>query len=128
MKVKVNNRVRNENIRDKTNAIDGGYRVEKLKFKSYAGHVMRMGEQRWVKRVINWRPLDRMRRTGRPALRWRDDDLEKIWNSDGKDSPKTEQNGEMVRARGGVCPAIILCKLTSMYPKAIKAIIIIRPI
>lgn len=72
LKIKVKDRVRNEKIREETDAIDVGYRIRKLKYK-YAGHVMRMGQERWVKRVIEWRPFDRKRGRGRPATRWRDE-------------------------------------------------------
>ena len=54
MKIRVKDRIRNERIKGRTNVINVGYRVKKLKYK-YAGYVMRMKDERWVKRVVNWK-------------------------------------------------------------------------
>jgi len=35
----------------------------------WAGHVARMGEERWVYRVLVWKPEGK-RRLGRPKCRW----------------------------------------------------------
>ena len=80
MNVKIEDKIRNEKISEETNAVDVGYPIKKLKYK-FAGHAVRMNEERWVKRVINWRPFDRTRSRGRLLTRWRDE-LEKNIGTD----------------------------------------------
>ena len=53
LKMKLKNIIKNEKMREITNnAIDVGYRVKKPKFK-YAGPVMGMKGERWVKWVMD---------------------------------------------------------------------------
>nr|CAH7720104.1 unnamed protein product [Callosobruchus chinensis] len=64
-------KVRNEQIRDRmsiaTTIIDT---IEAKKLRWY-GHVCRMENSRWPKRILNWNPPERRRR-GRPRTSWRD--------------------------------------------------------
>jgi len=61
----------NEEIRRKTGRIYNTVDTIETKQLSWYGHVMRMGEERWPKRVMNYRPPERRRR-GRPALEWKE--------------------------------------------------------
>lgn len=63
---------RNEWIRNKTRADDVIQRIAKLKWQ-WAGHVMRLPDERWTKKVTEWRPRMGKRNPGRPRARWRDD-------------------------------------------------------
>lgn len=64
-------RIKNELIREKTRVSDVVEAALKIKWK-WAGHVARMKEDRWAKRVTEWIPLDSIRRKGRPLSRWKD--------------------------------------------------------
>ena len=52
--------------------------VRQMKW-SWAGHINRLKDDRWTSSVTTWRPYDKKRRQGRPAMRWRDD-LDKYWS------------------------------------------------
>ena len=65
-------------VRERTKVIDIMYTVRKIKW-SWAEHINRLKDNRWTSRVTTWRPYDRKRRHGRPAMRWRDD-LDKYWS------------------------------------------------
>jgi hypothetical protein len=43
----------------------------------WAGHVIRMNNNRTVKKVLNTKPIG-IRKTGRPKLRWEDDVIQDI--------------------------------------------------
>ena len=38
----------------------------------WAGHVARRDDGRWTARMLDWAPVARSRRVGRPMLRWED--------------------------------------------------------
>lgn len=69
--IKLNDRISNINIRQKTKLYDIVKRVRILKW-NWAGHVCRMDNTRWAKRLTEWIPRDRKRKQGRPRKRWRD--------------------------------------------------------
>ena len=47
--------------------------IEQVRRKwSWAGHVSRIRDNRWTPRVTTWKPYERKRPGGRPAIRWRD--------------------------------------------------------
>ena len=70
--ITLRDRVRNELIRQRTKVVDVGHRVAKLKW-AWAGHVCRRHDERWSKRVLEWRPRLGRRNVGRPPARWSDD-------------------------------------------------------
>ena len=49
--------------------------IEKIKEAKWrwAGHVARMNDNRWTKRLTDWQPRTGKRRRGRQKTRWRDD-------------------------------------------------------
>ena len=65
-------RVRNEEIRRRTGVTDVIERIAWLKW-NWAGHVARMTDGRWTRKVIEWRPRADKRNRGRPPTRWTDD-------------------------------------------------------
>ena len=62
---------RNERIRAETGVEDVVEKTKTLKLK-WAGHVTRMSNGRWSKRVGKWTQVDRKRARGRAKRRWRD--------------------------------------------------------
>ena len=73
--VSLKDRIRNEYIRHRTKVIDIAQRISKLKWQ-WAGHISRRTDNRWGRRVLEWRPRLGKRSVGRPQARW-DDDLRK---------------------------------------------------
>ena len=65
-------RIRNEEIRRRTGVEDVIVRIAKLKW-NWAGHMARMRDGRWTKRILEWRPRTDKRNRGRPPTRWTDD-------------------------------------------------------
>ena len=70
--VSLKDRIRNEVIRQRTRVTDIAHRISKLKWQ-WAGHVCRRTDERWSRRVLEWRPRLGKRCVGRPAARWSDD-------------------------------------------------------
>ncbi|CAH0677679.1 unnamed protein product [Spodoptera exigua] len=70
--VSLKDRIRNEVIRQRTKVIDIAQRISKLKWQ-WAGHICRRTDDRWSKRVLEWRPRLGKRSVGRPPARWTDD-------------------------------------------------------
>ena len=69
-------RIRNEVIRQRTNVVDIALKISKLKW-YWAGHISRRTDDRWGRRVLEWRPRIGKRKVGRPQARW-NDDLRKV--------------------------------------------------
>lgn len=66
-------RIPNAIIRAKTGTTDAVERIAHMKW-NWAGHVARMDDTRWTKRMVEWRPRsDAFRNRGRPPTRWTDD-------------------------------------------------------
>ncbi len=63
-------KIRNTTIRSKTKVKDI---LEKVKESKWAGHVARFQDNRWTKRLTEWRPRSGRRKRGRHKRRWRDD-------------------------------------------------------
>lgn len=59
-------------IRDQTGVIDVICHIKLQKWR-WAGHVARTSDNRWTKRLLEWRPRDARRPQGRPRQRWRDE-------------------------------------------------------
>lgn len=72
MNIKLRDRQRNKDIRNKTKLIDAAILACKLKWR-WAGHVARATDGRWSERVLHWYPRESTRPRGRPHRRWRDD-------------------------------------------------------
>lgn len=69
--LKLSDQIRNKTIRKKTKVIDLKKRIRQLKW-NWAGHICRLENSKWTKRVTEWIPLDGKRKQGRPKKRWRD--------------------------------------------------------
>ncbi|CAG9132629.1 unnamed protein product [Plutella xylostella] len=70
--VSLRDRIRNEEIRRRTKVTDIAKRISTLKWQ-WAGHVARRADDRWSRKVLEWRPRVGKRRVGRPPTRWSDD-------------------------------------------------------
>lgn len=70
--VTLRDRKRNEWIRQRTKVVDIVERVTSLKW-NFAGHIVRLTDERWNSRIIRWRPWEEKRGRGRPIMRWYDD-------------------------------------------------------
>ncbi|PZC81828.1 hypothetical protein B5X24_HaOG211841 [Helicoverpa armigera] len=94
-------RIRNEVIRQRTKVIDVddlGYvahRISKLKWQ-WAGHISRRTDNRWGKRVLEWRPRLGKRSVGRPQARWSDD----LCKTAGRSWMREAENRSQWRALG----------------------------
>jgi hypothetical protein len=69
--VSLRDRIRNEVIRQKTKVTDA-HRISTLKWQ-WAGHISSRTDNRWGKRVLEWRLRLGKRSVGRPQARWSDD-------------------------------------------------------
>ena len=46
--------------------------IKQMKWR-WAGHIMRLTDERWIKQITEWCPINKTRNRRRPARRWRDD-------------------------------------------------------
>ncbi|RVE48334.1 hypothetical protein evm_006994 [Chilo suppressalis] len=78
----------------------------KLKWK-WAGHVARLSDGRWTKKITEWRgPYDK-RKIGRPYKRWSDDIIQTAnihWTKSAQDRKKWEKLEEAFTQRGTHAP------------------------
>lgn len=71
--ISIRDRVPNREIRQTTKVADAIERITTLKW-NWAGHVARLTDNRWTKRILEWRPRqEAYRNRGRPPTRWTDD-------------------------------------------------------
>lgn len=70
--ITLRDRMSNEDLRRRTRVTDVIIRIAKLKW-SWAGHVARLSDIRWTRRLLEWRPRLDKRSRGRPPTRWTDD-------------------------------------------------------
>ncbi|KAJ8729493.1 hypothetical protein PYW08_001074 [Mythimna loreyi] len=70
--LKLKDRVRSADIRQKTNLTDILARIDQLKWR-WTGHMLRCKKEKWSKQVTVWYPRDRIRTRGRKVRRWEDD-------------------------------------------------------
>ena len=71
-------RKKNTWVRAKTGVTDMIKTTRRMKW-SWAGHISRLKDDRWTKRITTWKPYGRKRLRGRPAKRWTDY-LDEYWN------------------------------------------------
>lgn len=70
--ISLRDRIRSTTIRSQTGVDDILNKIKKSKWR-WAGHVARMKDNRWTKRLMEWKPRTGKRRGGRQKRRWRDD-------------------------------------------------------
>lgn len=70
--LKIADKVRNTQINKMLNLHNISIEARRLKWK-WAGHVARMNNSRWAKKITEWTPLNKKRSFGRPRIRWRDE-------------------------------------------------------
>ena len=62
----------NKFVRKKTGVLDAVERYAYLKW-NWAGHTVRQSDERWNRKILEWRPMTTRRSRGRPPTRWTDD-------------------------------------------------------
>lgn len=75
--IRKKDKIRAKTIREKTNCRGVVHTIKKLKIK-YAGHIARMGDERWGRKITFWVPYGHKRRRGRPVKSWRDEIIGKV--------------------------------------------------
>jgi hypothetical protein len=76
LKIRINDRIKNEKIRKMTKLVDVRRKIKELKW-NWAGHFQRhTNEKRWPKLIENYKPINGKRRRGAPRTRWIDEILE----------------------------------------------------
>lgn len=70
--ISLRDKIRNTEIRRKTKVRDIVKEVARMKWR-WAGHIARCGDNRWTRRILEWRPRETTRSKGRPQKRWVDD-------------------------------------------------------
>lgn len=70
--ISLRDRIRNDEIRRRTQVTDIAHKICKLKWQ-WADHIVRRTDNRWGRKVLEWRPRFGKRNTGRPPTRWTDD-------------------------------------------------------
>ncbi|XP_060517971.1 uncharacterized protein LOC132696860 [Cylas formicarius] len=70
--VTLRDRINNNIIRERSKVTDVIERLCRLRW-SWAGHIARSKDDRWTRRVMEWRPWSSKRSRGRPQTRWTDD-------------------------------------------------------
>lgn len=86
----------NEWIRSNTKVRDVMETVKDLKWK-WAGHVARISDNRWTRKVTEWIPLECARKRGRPYTRWDDEIRQRLgptWMRVARDRKSWHQHGE----------------------------------
>jgi hypothetical protein len=93
--VTLRDRMTNQWIRQQTKVVDVMERTASLKW-SWAGHIARRTDERWTKKIMNWRP-PKTRPRGRPPERW-SDGIKKMagtnWQQVAMDRSKWKEIGE----------------------------------
>ena len=67
--VSIRDRISNKELRQRSglrDVVNGMYEAKRR----WAGHIVRMNDNRWTYRLTNWLPRDRKRPVGRPSNRW----------------------------------------------------------
>ena len=95
LKIRLQDRIRNEEIRKTTKIKDVVEKIKELKW-SWAGHLARREDCRWSHLVINWIPENGFRSRGRPRTRWHDEIKEFAgddWSNQAQDREKWKKMG-----------------------------------
>lgn len=72
LKIKKISKIRSSIIRETTGFTDVIEKAKSLKWQ-WAGHILRLENERWTTLCTNWIPLENARKPGRQPKRWRDD-------------------------------------------------------
>lgn len=94
--IRQKDKIKNKTIRKRTKIKDVVETIRSYKWK-WAGHICRMDNSRWAKRISEWIPRDGSRSRGRPEKRWEDIFLEKAgsdWMSKARNRELWKEMGE----------------------------------
>ena len=95
--------VRNEEIRRRVQRDEDIMDTINMKRLIWYGHVQRMSEERWPKKMLDWIP-NRRRKRGRPRTAWRENiQLEMEWRNCNTGTGRTGKNGEQDAGNGDSC-------------------------
>ena len=72
LNISIRDRISCKEIRKRTGVKDVIVKIRKMKWK-WAGHIARLNDNRWTKRLTEWQPRTGKRRRGRQKRRWRDE-------------------------------------------------------
>lgn len=72
LQISIRDKVRCSEIRKKTGVKDIIEKIKEAKWR-WAGHVARLNDNRWTRRILEWQPRTGKRKRGRQKKRWRDD-------------------------------------------------------
>lgn len=72
LNIKLRDHIPNTEIRKRSKVKDVIEQLCTLRW-NWAGHVGRMEDNRWTRKIIEWRPRENKRSRGRPQTRWTDD-------------------------------------------------------
>lgn len=89
-------RIPNAEIRRRTRLVDAIERIASIKW-NWAGHIARLTDNRWTKKIMEWRPRhEAFRNRGRPLTRWHDDlrHIHKNWIQAAQDRKIWKQSRE----------------------------------
>ena len=90
LQIKLRDRIRNIDIRNKSGITDATTQATKLKWK-WCGHVMRQEQHKWAHIATTWDPMTGWRKPGRPKRRWRDvftAEIGSTWSQEARDRRK----------------------------------------
>jgi hypothetical protein len=90
LRIKLRDKVRNEEIRRKTRLKDAYIDAQERKIR-WAGHIARRADNRWTTRTTFWWPYNYKRPLGRPPQRWRKE-IEESMGKNWQQLAKNRQN------------------------------------
>ncbi|KAG6452493.1 hypothetical protein O3G_MSEX007653 [Manduca sexta] len=103
LNLKLKHKRRNIDIRKRTKVIDALQHCKTLKWK-WAGHIARMSDERWAKKITTWKGPVGKRNKGRPVEKWLDEILKvagKNWLQKAKDRNMWRNMEEAFTLQGG---------------------------
>ena len=72
LNISLHDKVRHAIIRNQTRVKDIIEKIKEMKWR-WAGHISRIQDNRWTKRLTEWQPRIGKRRRGRQVRRWKDE-------------------------------------------------------
>ncbi len=99
--IRMKNKIKIVKIREKSKIGDVAYTIKNIKFK-FSGHLARMGEEKWVKKLIEWTLWDHTRKEERSGGRWANEMVRRagiLWKKSARDR-KTRWLGKRILGYG----------------------------
>lgn len=115
--IKLQDKINNKTIRKKTKIYDINNKIRQLKWQ-WAGHVCRLDNKRWTKKITEWIPRDCTRSKGRQRVRWADTFTkicEGSWMTKARDRQKWKIMGEAYAAEATTTQYLINYNFNNIY-------------